>query len=620
MDFSIPFIQSAALSARYRARVDPVYYLREHYRNRYDAELRSNWFNPERDFRDLYVDIDHGDIGPGTLSTRWGYQQIVWGESDLYRSLDIINPLRIDQNFGAGEKFDEFRFPLLAFKALYGIGTIGEWFSEVSIEPFYTPRWFSGTKHVLLEDGWRIPFQEKGCLGANGELLDYSPENCANSRKFLPYRPNWIGFRRAGHPWSFFSVGPTGQITAPDFGCLTQRCAPNVAGDRVSVVYNIMKGRNAHHTRGTNLGSFNNAAGVRLIGTTWFNVNFSLNYIWLPTLIGDGRTFPPDRAVSVYGDFDIPGFPARSGNFEEGLRQCLSPSGKSSTRTTPAPTGAIYLTGADLRGYDWVERRLDANGNPLPSAKQKQAARAPFTVCAFGPRGYYNHTNVFGFTATYNDFDYTGAVWRLEQSLSSKEYLNRYPAGYGAHVSKPGGRTRFHKQAVWRSMVGFDLATALQNYPGMKWTRHLPGQIGVQTSFISFQWLMKYNPAVSNTFCEWNNAVGIGPSTPAEEPPAGPAVSGCRDNHWQHLLTLGLVGNGYFRSKLEARQAVAYEPRGKQFLLFGQWWWRDFFSMPVDLSMGMAWYPNSRFNNSWSALNYFTERNQLWVEATYYLL
>ena len=43
-------------------------------------------------------------------------------------------------------------------------------------------------------------------------------------------------------------------------------------------------------------------------------------------------------------------------------------------------------------------------------------------------------------------------------------------------------------------------------------------------------------------------------------------------------------------------------------------------SLPLDLSMGTAWYPNSRFNNSWSLLNFFTNRNQLWLEATYYLL
>jgi hypothetical protein len=32
----IPFVENAAISARYRARVDPVYYLRDHYYDLYD--------------------------------------------------------------------------------------------------------------------------------------------------------------------------------------------------------------------------------------------------------------------------------------------------------------------------------------------------------------------------------------------------------------------------------------------------------------------------------------------------------------------------------------------------------------------------------------------------------
>jgi hypothetical protein len=616
LGWHIPFVENLAISARYRARVDPVYYLRDHYYDLYDSEHRANWFNPERDFRDLYADIDHGQLGPGRLSTRWGYQQIVWGESDLFRSLDIINPLRIDQNFAVGEKFDEFRFPILAVKALYDIGNIGEWFSNVGIEPFYSPRWFSGSKHLLLEDGWRIQFQIKNCLGPNGEKLDYSPENCANSRHFLPYRANWLGWERIRHPWSLFRVGPVGRIESPDFACATLRCAPDVPGDRISVIYNIMKGRGTHHTRGTGQ---HHAAGVRLLGTTWFGAQVSLNYIWLPVLYGDGREFPPERALRVFGDFPFSGIPP-SGTFEEGLRECLSPSGKSSTRTTPAPAGLVVLTGADLRGYDWPERKLDATGKPL-SRKQKQAARLPLTLCANTPKHTYRPTHVIGFTATYNDFNYTGAVWRLEQSLSTEEYMNRYPVGYGIHgtTTRPG-RTLFHPQMMWRSMVGFDLFSAIMNYPGMGWTRNLPGDFGTQASFLSFQWLMQYKPAVSNTFCTWNNAVGTGPSLPAEEPPSRKAFSGCREHHWNHILTLGLSGQGYFKSKLEQRLAIAFEPRGKQYLLYGQWWWRDFFSLPVDLSMGTSWFPGSRFDNSWSLLNYFVGRNLLWFEATYYLL
>ncbi len=614
----IPLVENASLSARFRARVDPVYYLRDHFRKLYDHSLRSDFFSPEKSFRDLYVDLDHGEVGPGQLSTRWGYQQIVWGESDLYRSLDIINPLRIDQNSFIGEKFDEFRTPILATKWLYGIGTVGQWLSEVNIEAYYTPRWRGGGTNLLLEDGWRIPFQERGCVGPNGKLVAYSPENCANSRKFLPMRPNWIGGRRQGNPWSIFAVGPNGNIASPDFACATHRCASDVANDRISVVYDILKGKGSHHTRGTNLG-LNSSAGVRLIGTTWNNVNFTLNYIYIPTgPWGDGAVFP-NKPLAVYGDGPFNGV-APIGSFEEGLRACLSESGKSNTRTTVRPAGTMVLVGADLRGYDWPERRLDAKGNLLPTAKQPQAGRVPITICA-SPKHTYRHTHVLGATATYNDFDYTGAILRLEESLSTEEMMNRYPQGYGVEGDRSlGGRTLFQPQPVWRSMVGFDLLSALGNYPGMHWARHLPGGIGTQASFLSFQWLMKYTPSVSNTFCEWNNAVGTGPSVPADGPPVRGAKSGCRDNHWNHFLTLGFGGQGYFASKLEQRLAVAFEPRGQQWLLYGQWWWRNFLSLPVDLSMGTSWFPSSRFDNSWTLLNYYTSRNLVWFEATYYLL
>jgi len=65
---------------------------------------------------------------------------------------------------------------------------------------------------------------------------------------------------------------------------------------------------------------------------------------------------------------------------------------------------------------------------------------------------------------------------------------------------------------VWRSMVGFDLQQSLASYHGLGWMRHLPGQIGTQQSFLSFQWLMQYNfEGLSNNMCNWNFAEGSGP-------------------------------------------------------------------------------------------------------------
>jgi hypothetical protein len=135
----IPFVKSAEVNARYQARVDPVYYLRQHYRNLYTENERANFLKPQDLFRDLFLDLDHGDLGPGDLTSRWGYQTIVWGEMDLYRSLDIINPLRLDQSAGVGEKLDELRLPILAAKFLYNLGSVGESFSQVGLEGWFTP-------------------------------------------------------------------------------------------------------------------------------------------------------------------------------------------------------------------------------------------------------------------------------------------------------------------------------------------------------------------------------------------------------------------------------------------------------------------------------------------------
>jgi hypothetical protein len=619
-DLSIPFVENAGVSARYRIRVDPVYYLREHYRNIYDENHQSDFFQPENSFRDLYIDMKHGQVGPGTLSTRIGYQQIVWGESDLYRSLDVINPLRIDQNFPIGEKFDEFRTPILAGKFLYEIGNIGQTLSDVAFEGWYTPRYRQVETNLIDEGIYRVEFQERGCLPPGGtQVLDYTPENCGKAgTKFLPYRPSWLGNRRIQNPWSLSRAGNNSHIDSGDYACATQRCAPDVPGDRISLVVNLPKGQTHHHSRGT-YGDNWGAGGFRMLSKTVYGVDFSLDYLFTSNPYADTN---PNHPTLVYGD----GVPGAVGTFQEGLERCLSPSGKAGVaangRTNSngnPPGGTIVLVGSDLAGYDWPERRLDANGKPLPTAKQKQASRVAETVCG----NFFNHkslyTNIFGLTGTYNDFDYTGAVFRMEESLSTKEGLNKRAVGYGktftvspevaANYAARHGKILVDTP-VWRSMLGFDLVSALGNYRPFAWTRQLPGGIGTQQSFFTFQWLMTYYfQNLTNNMCNWNFAMGIGPQG-----------TGCLTNRWNHFFTFAWAGNGFFHGKLEQRLAVALEPRGQAWLLYGQWWWRRFMDSPVDISFGTSWFPSSRYDNSWTLLNYFVHRNLLWVEGTYYIL
>ena len=90
---------------------------------------------------------------------------------------------------------------------------------------------------------------------------------------------------------------------------------------------------------------------------------------------------------------------------------------------------------------------------------------------------------------------------------------------------------------------------------------------------------------------------------------------------WNHLLTLVAANQGLFASRLETRNAIAFEPRAQQYLLYTQNWWRNVLGHPnLELSFGAAWFPGSYHDVSWSSLNYYAWRDQLWFEFTYYLL
>ena len=242
------------------------------------------------------------------------------------------------------------------------------------------------------------------------------------------------------------------------------------------------------------------------IGSTWFNLDFSLNFMYLPSS-SFANTNPNDSTgnasvLPVYSDnpADNP-----DGTFREGLLACMSQSGQAGANSRSVRG---ILKNADLLGYNWFERRLNPDGTPAANADHRHATRSADTICTDGFSHQRRYTRVIGFTATYNDFDYTGAVFRLEQSYSTKEALNKKAIGYANNFSgnegaprlsvDPNDRSRkngriLNSGAVWRSMFGFDLIQSLMSYRGMGWTKHLPGQLGVQQSFLTGQWLMQYN-------------------------------------------------------------------------------------------------------------------------------
>ncbi|MEA2627261.1 MAG: hypothetical protein QOD06_3306, partial [Candidatus Binatota bacterium] len=128
--------RTANFNLLYRARVDPVFAIREQYRDRnYD---RYDFLFPEGDRpRELFMDIAfNGALSP--LSLRIGKQQVVWGEADLFRSIDVVNPLDITQSGFVGEDFADLRTPLWIAKGLWDIGQLGP-IGEAGLEFFYSP-------------------------------------------------------------------------------------------------------------------------------------------------------------------------------------------------------------------------------------------------------------------------------------------------------------------------------------------------------------------------------------------------------------------------------------------------------------------------------------------------
>jgi hypothetical protein len=76
----------------------------------------------------------YGDYTKGPLFLRIGRQNLSWGETDVFRLLDQINPL--DASFGGFlVPLDERRVPLDMLRAVYGLGSRGP-FHEIDIEGY----------------------------------------------------------------------------------------------------------------------------------------------------------------------------------------------------------------------------------------------------------------------------------------------------------------------------------------------------------------------------------------------------------------------------------------------------------------------------------------------------
>lgn len=94
--------------------------------------------------REAYIDYRFSDLPRryGSLTTRIGKQQVVWGKSDGFRVLDFINPQDFRDPFNAN--FEEVRIPLWMLRLDYGLpqDVVQNSSIQVVVSPFYQQNTF----------------------------------------------------------------------------------------------------------------------------------------------------------------------------------------------------------------------------------------------------------------------------------------------------------------------------------------------------------------------------------------------------------------------------------------------------------------------------------------------
>ncbi|MBA4689384.1 MAG: DUF1302 domain-containing protein [Pseudomonas sp.] len=166
-------------------------------------DLRFPEFNERLDFiRELYVDFDNQLPNGDILSWRLGKQQVIWGRTDLFRVLDVINPIDFSRN-NIYDELEDIRIPMWIAKADWRMGA-NEVFDDLNLSFVWNFDKFR--PHNLGQCGTPNSALDAGCFfrGMNnlwengGTVANFAGGNIATD-----FGPGQIGIRKAHMPsWS----------------------------------------------------------------------------------------------------------------------------------------------------------------------------------------------------------------------------------------------------------------------------------------------------------------------------------------------------------------------------------------------------------------------------------
>jgi hypothetical protein len=676
-------INSLKFNILWRGRYDAVYDLRESYRDRdYD---RGNFQFPEgRTPREMFFDIGFGGALKH-LSMRIGKQQVVWGEADLFRSLDVVNPLDLTQSGFVGEDFSDFRQPLWIAKFLYNFGDIASFWNEAGVEAFFSPnaRPEAFQTNILIGETWKIH-------------VNQSVQNIPGVNNFNFNRNMSLPFRQVRHPWEFLRVGAL-QGDSPAVVQIggTQESGGG-AGSLADFMYRI---KNDVSTSELAIPD-NLMAGVRLLGTTFGNAYFTINYLFKKSDAASASAPPAQLGAPGFADGVTSGFgtgqvqpqlvarainaaltPDLNGNGipdgqDQQIANCLqsryptttgfggaaNPFGN--TPITVSSPGEVMLdprllgvpTNSPWHGSvysDPSNPQLDTGikGTPQnginngaivaghPQLLNNHVAYDPVlplrgltavdglshaSFCQDVPVFHY-WTHIIGATATYNDYDYTGLVFRLEQSYSTKEpaqysavspqrlLIQRdncpldatgFPQCTGADAdifnaanNSNDFKTRIKRDyGVWRSMVGFDYLRAIAPDFGRRCQNRLIRSLLSDQWFFTFQFL--------NTYLTKHNFIDHSGSFTD------------RYQKWNPLFTL--AGTGFFMSQTLRPTLAAFATTDA----FNPGFFAQvayFLTPKLEMRIGEVIYAGSTRTQDFGGLGYYADRDNFYIRLTYFL-
>lgn len=174
------------------------------YGNKTLSELEMPEFNDRFDFvRELYAKKSF-NLGDGKeLFVKIGKQQVVWGRTDLFRVLDVINPVDFSRN-NIYDELSDIRIPMWIAQAEYRMGA-SDWMQDRNFQLVWNFDKFRpnnlgqcGTPNVILDAG--CFFRGMANLWDNGGTVSNFAGNGTVATDFGPHQ---IGIRNVNLPdWS----------------------------------------------------------------------------------------------------------------------------------------------------------------------------------------------------------------------------------------------------------------------------------------------------------------------------------------------------------------------------------------------------------------------------------